>query len=167
LVLGGAASGKSRFAESLATASNLPRSYIATAQAFDDEMRDKIDKHQQGRGNNWLTTEAPLDLCNALASQPKHNIVLIDCLTLWISNLLMAENDLSESGENLLKAITAFGGPVICVSNEVGLGVIPDTPLGRKFREAQGQLNQKIATNANLVVLVTAGIPQAIKGQLP
>lgn len=167
LVLGGAASGKSCFAESLATSSNRPRSYIATAQAFDDEMRDKIAKHQQDRGENWHTTEAPLNLYQALLSQPRNNVVLIDCLTLWLSNLLMAEKNVSENSEKLLNAVTDFGGPVICVSNEVGLGVIPDTPLGRKFRNAQGQLNQEIAAHADLVVLVTAGIPLAIKGTLP
>ena len=167
LVLGGAASGKSRFAESLATASKLPRSYIATAQAFDDEMREKIAKHQQDRGEGWHTTEAPLNLCQALQSQPPNNVVLIDCLTLWLSNLLMAQKNISENSENLLAAVTEFGGPVICVSNETGLGVIPDTPLGRRFRNAQGQLNQDIAARADLVVLVTAGIPLALKGQLP
>lgn len=167
LVLGGAASGKSRFAEALATASNRPRSYIATAQAFDDEMRDKIAQHQQDRGPNWHTTEAPTNLCDALISQPSENIILVDCLTVWLSNLLMAEKNLDKTGENLLKAVKKFGGPVICVSNEVGLGVVPDTPLGRKFRNAQGRLNQEIAAQADLVVLVTAGIPMALKGQLP
>jgi adenosylcobinamide kinase/adenosylcobinamide-phosphate guanylyltransferase len=167
LVLGGAASGKSNFAETLATQSALPRSYIATAQAFDDEMRLKIIKHQTDRGDNWLTSEAPLNLCETLATQPKNNIILVDCLTLWLSNLLIAEKDISTCGENLLTAVTQFGGPVVCVTNEVGLGLVPDTALGRKFREAQGRLNQEIAKNADLVVLVTAGIPQAIKGTLP
>ncbi len=167
LVLGGAASGKSRFAETMATDSTLPRSYIATAQAFDDEMRDKITKHQQDRGDNWRTTEAPLNLCQALLSQPENNVVLIDCLTLWLSNLLIAEENTAKAGENLLKSIAQRTSPVICVSNEVGLGVIPDTPLGRKFRNAQGQLNQEIAARADLVVLVTAGIPLALKGTLP
>jgi len=167
LVLGGAASGKSDFAEILARQSGLPRSYIATAQAFDDEMQKKIAKHQHDRGHDWKTTEAPLELCEALAAQPKGNIVLIDCLTLWLSNLLLADQYITEVNENLLSAVNNFGGPVICVSNEVGLGLVPDTPLGRQFREAQGALNRQIASCADLVVLVTAGIPQAIKGQLP
>jgi len=134
LVLGGAASGKSDFAEMLAHDTGLPRSYIATAQAFDDEMR---------------------------------NVILIDCLTLWLSNLLLADQNITEIHKDLLNATQKIDDPVICVSNEVGLGLVPDTPLGRKFREAQGRLNREIAAKADLVVLVTAGIPQAIKGQLP
>lgn len=167
LVLGGAASGKSDFAEMLARKTKLPRSYIATAQAFDDEMREKIAKHQRDRGDGWHTTEAPIELCSALSSQAKGNVVLIDCLTLWLSNLLLADQNITEVHKNLLNALQKFDGPVICVSNEVGLGLVPDTPLGRKFREAQGRLNREIAAKADLVVLVTAGIPQAIKGQLP
>ena len=167
LVLGGAASGKSDFAETLARSSGLPRSYIATAQAFDDEMRDKIAKHQLDRSSDWLTTEAPFYLCNALTAQPKGNIVLIDCLTIWLSNLLLSDQDITENHKDLLNVLKKHGDPVICVSNEVGLGIVPDTPLGRKFREAQGLLNRQIAAQAELVVLVTAGIPQAIKGQLP
>ncbi|MCP5085455.1 MAG: bifunctional adenosylcobinamide kinase/adenosylcobinamide-phosphate guanylyltransferase [Rhodobacteraceae bacterium] len=167
LVLGGAASGKSDFAEGFVRQTDLPRSYIATAQAFDDEMRDKIAKHQRNRGKGWLTTEAPIDLLPAIAIQPKSNVILIDCLTLWLSNLFLQERNVTSLGEDLLSACSAFGGPVICVSNEVGLGIVPDSALARRFREAQGHLNREVAASADLVVLVTAGIPQALKGELP
>ncbi len=167
LVLGGAASGKSRFSERLVRWSDLPRSYIATAQAFDDEMRDKIIKHQQDRGPDWATTEAPLDLCEAIAKQPKGNVILVDCLTLWLSNLLLKGRCVTDSGTALIAACAEFGGPVVCVSDEVGLGIVPDSALGRRFREAQGRLNQQMAAQAGFVVLVTAGIPQILKGNLP
>ena len=167
LILGGAGSGKSAFAERLVRGANLPRSYIATAQAFDAEMREKIAQHQRDRGSDWATTEAPLELCQAIAKQPDENVILVDCLTLWLSNLLLKERSVTNCGTALLAGCAQTRGPVVCVSNEVGLGIVPETPLGRRFREAQGRLNQQVAARADLVVLVTAGIPQVLKGALP
>ncbi|MCP5075146.1 MAG: bifunctional adenosylcobinamide kinase/adenosylcobinamide-phosphate guanylyltransferase [Rhodobacteraceae bacterium] len=167
LVLGGAASGKSDFAESLARSSGLPRSYIATAQAFDNEMREKIIKHQRNRGTDWTTSEAAIDLCQAITDQPQNNVILVDCLTLWLSNMLLEERDVTNTCTDLLAACADRQRPVVCVSNEVGLGIVPDSALARKFREAQGRLNREIAAKADFVVLVIAGIPQVLKGELP
>jgi len=160
LILGGANSGKSAFAERLTRAAALPKTYVATAQAFDDEMRAKINKHQLDRGDDWDTVEAPTNIADALGA----GVTLVDCLTLWLSNHL-----LTESEPNAAEFITATrtSGPVVCVSNEAGLGVVPDNALARKFRSTQGQLNQDIAAQADLVVLVTAGIPTVLKGTLP
>lgn len=167
LILGGAASGKSNFAEKLVFSTQRPRIYIATAQAFDDEMQAKIARHRDIRGENWTTLETPLDMPGALVNVPSNHIVLVDCLTLWLSNHLLAENPLNQLGNDLLSAIAKTKAPVVLVSNEAGLGVVPDNALARKFRQAQGELNQQMATAADLVVNVTAGIPIAIKGQIP
>jgi adenosylcobinamide kinase/adenosylcobinamide-phosphate guanylyltransferase len=160
LILGGANSGKSAFAEALTRAANMPKTYVATAQAFDDEMRDKIAKHRKDRGADWETVEAPMDIASVLGD----GVTLVDCLTLWLSNHLLAEVDVDTSG--FLKTCDQ-SGPVVCVSNEAGLGVVPDNALARRFRSAQGQLNQDIAAHADLVVLVTAGLPMVLKGHLP
>lgn len=165
-VLGGAASGKSSFAESLLLAHADHPVYIATAQAFDDEMRQKIQRHQAQRTANWTLIEAPLDLPAALgraADAP----VLIDCATLWLSNHLLADSDLSAQTARLCTALTDHPAPVVVVSNEVGQGVVPDTSLGRAFREAQGRLNIALAGQADLVVQVVAGLPNVLKGVLP
>ncbi len=167
LVLGGAASGKSRFAENFVIQSGLPRSYLATAQAFDDEMRDKIKQHQIDRGPNWVTTEVPIDLPNAVMNQPKDNIILIDCLTLWLTNLMLSDADCDKAAQALFSAIETQTTPVIAVSNEVGHSVIPETSLGRRFQRAQGRLNAQVAAQADLVVMVTAGLPHVLKGALP
>jgi adenosylcobinamide kinase/adenosylcobinamide-phosphate guanylyltransferase len=167
LVLGGAASGKSAFAEGLASRSGLPRSYLATAQAFDDEMRTKILKHKADRGPDWTTTEVPIALPEVLKQMPCGNVVLVDCLTLWLTNLMLAENGPTDPAALFLDAASTIQAPIVTVSNEVGHGIIPESRLGRRFQTAQGQLNQKIAAHADLVVLVTAGIPQVLKGQLP
>ena len=167
LVLGGAASGKSDYSEQLVRSSGLDKSYIATAQAFDDEMRVKISKHQKDRGDDWLTTETPIDLPEHVLGQPAGNITLVDCLTLWLSNLMLSDADVSQFTKALLTVIDSRRDPIVFVSNEVGLGVVPDTPLGRQFREHQGRLNRQIAAKSDLVVLVTAGIPQVLKGSDP
>lgn len=167
LVLGGAASGKSDYSEQLVRSCGLDKSYIATAQAFDDEMRRKITKHQEDRGTDWLTTEAPVDLPEQLVKQPEGNVTLVDCLTLWLSNLMLSEADIPEITKALLTSIDSNPDPIVFVSNEVGLGIVPDTPLGRRFREHQGKLNRLIAAKSDLVVLVTAGIPQVLKGSDP
>ena len=167
LVLGGAASGKSARAEALIVASGLSRVYFATAQAFDDEMEDKILRHQEMRGPDWRTVEEPLDIAAALEGVREGEAVLLDCVTLWLSNHLLEESDLEAETERLLAALEACPAPVVVVSNEAGMGVVPDTSLGRRFRNAQGRLNQELAAKADLVMAVMAGLPMVLKGRLP
>lgn len=167
LVLGGVASGKSRFAEALVVRSGRPRTYIATAQPFDREMREKIAEHQRRRGRSWSTIEAPFDLPEALSNVPSEGAVLLDCLTLWLSNHLLRETADEALVEGLLAAIAATPAPIVTVSNDVGTAPVPDNRLGRKFQRLQGALNQRVAEQADLVVTVTAGLPQALKGELP
>ena len=167
LVTGGARSGKSSFAEGLALAANRPKRYIATAQAWDDEMRARIAQHQGQRGIDWLTVEAPLDLAGALSHAQSDEIVLVDCATLWLSNHLLANANLEAEVTALLTAISLCPAPVIAVTNEVGWSIVPDNALARAFRDAQGRLNQKMAAEANLVVAVIAGLPLLLKGVLP
>jgi adenosylcobinamide kinase / adenosylcobinamide-phosphate guanylyltransferase len=167
LVIGGARSGKSAFAERLITTSARPRRYIATAEAWNDEMRDRITRHQTDRGPAWTTVEAPLDLAAALADADPTEAVLIDCATLWLTNHLLADHDLDHATATLLTALDACPAPVVIVSNEVGWGIVPDNALSRRFRDAQGRLNQALAAQAQLVVTVIAGLPLALKGQLP
>ncbi len=160
LILGGANSGKSAFAEKLVCSTGMYKNYIATAQAFDDEMQNKINNHQKDRGNDWNTIESPLEILPL----PQEGIILIDCLTLWLSNNLLANKDINT--ESFINACHD-ANHVVCVSNETGLGVVPDNYLARKFRTAQGQLNQKVAAQSDLVVQVIAGIPLVLKGKLP
>jgi len=167
LVLGGARSGKSAFAERLVTSANRPRTYIATSQPFDSEMEVKIAKHRESRGPDWHTIEAPLDLEQALAGAASNSIVLIDCLTLWLSNQMHAAAEIDAEIDTLLSALKMAPTPVVCVSNEVGMGLVPETKLGRQFRDFQGKLNQQIAEQANLAVFVAAGLPLVLKGALP
>ena len=166
LILGGARSGKSAFAEALTTSANRPRAYIATSQAFDAEMEAKIAKHRQDRGPDWQTIEAPLDMEAALGEVAANSIVLVDCLTLWLSNQMHAKVDIDTEITKLLTTLSTSPNPVICVSNEVGMGLVPDTPLGRQFRDLQGHLNQKVAEQADLAVFVAAGLPLTLKGTL-
>ncbi len=167
LVTGGARSGKSRLAEALVSGSGRTRRYIATAQAWDDEMRDRIALHRADRGTGWITVEAPLDLPAALAEAGPDEAVLVDCATLWLTNHLLAENDLDAAGAGLLAACASCAAPVVIVSNEVGWGIVPENALARRFRDAQGRLNQRIAAEAGLVVGVMAGLPMVLKGGLP
>ncbi len=167
LVIGGARSGKSRFAEGLVTATARPRRYIATAEAWDDEMRARIAQHRADRGAAWTTVEAPLDLAAALAAATPGEAVLIDCATLWLTNHLLADHDLRAEGQRLRDALAACPAPVVIVSNETGWGIVPDNALARRFRDAQGRLNQQLAAQADLVVTVIAGLPLVLKGQLP
>ena len=167
LVIGGARSGKSGLAERLVTGSGRTRRYIATAEAWDDEMRDRITRHRADRGQGWITVEAPLDLTAALAKADPTEVVLVDCATLWLTNHLLAEHDLAAETAALLAALAACAAPVVVVSNEVGWGIVPDNALARAFRDAQGRLNQQIAAEAGLVVGVMAGLPMVLKGRLP
>ena len=173
LVIGGARSGKSALAERLVRAERLGQAktraqvYIATAQAWDDEMRDRIARHREDRGQGWHTVEAPLDLCAALAAVPGDAAVLIDCATLWLSNQMLAGRDIETEATALLSALAACPAPVTIVSNEVGWSIVPENALARRFRDAQGRLNQRLAAHADLVVAVMAGLPMVLKGALP
>lgn len=165
LVLGGARSGKSRYAERIARSSGLARVYLAMAQALDDEMAGRIARHREDRAKDgWRTIEEPIGLPAALARNAAPGvIVLADCLTLWLTNLMLGERDLAASQSALLSVLRGARGPVILVSNEVGLGIVPETPLGRAFRDAQGQLNQAVAAICDDVVFIAAGLPLVLK----
>jgi adenosylcobinamide kinase/adenosylcobinamide-phosphate guanylyltransferase len=165
LIVGGARSGKSRLAEKLAHAAGLPRHYIATAEIWDEEMRARIAQHIADRGGDWVTHEAPRDVAGALGRAD--GVVLIDCATLWLTNVMLGGGDIQAEMAGLLAAIAGHQGPVIVVSNEVGWGIVPDNKLSRDFRDAQGRLNQRLAEAADLVCGVMAGLPMVLKGQLP
>jgi adenosylcobinamide kinase/adenosylcobinamide-phosphate guanylyltransferase len=165
LVLGGARSGKSRYAEQVAMASPPPWIYVATAESFDDEMATRIADHKGRRSQDWQTIDAPLDLAGALAALPRSATVLVDCLTLWLSNLMLAEHDIEAEIRRLEAAMLAHEAPLVLVSNEVGFGIVPDNALARRFRDFQGLLNQRVAARADRVVLVVAGLPMIVKGQ--
>lgn len=166
-VLGGAASGKSVFAETLVIGTARPRVYLATAQAFDAEMTTKIAAHRAQRGSGWITAEEPLDIAPVLARQPADHIVLLDCVTLWLSNVMLAGRDLTAQSDALLAALAACKCPVVVVSNEVGMGVVPDNDMARQFRSAQGRINARLAAQADTAVVVMAGLPLVLKGALP
>jgi adenosylcobinamide kinase / adenosylcobinamide-phosphate guanylyltransferase len=161
-VLGGARSGKSRYAESLVAALPPPLIYVATAEAGDDEMGARIAAHRARRGADWRTIEAPRDLRGALA-ECGNAPALLDCLTLWLSNLMLGKADIEAEIKGLEAAFVAAAAPVVVVANEVGCGIVPEFPLGRKFRDLQGTLNQRIAARADRVVLMVAGLPLLIK----
>lgn len=167
LVIGGARSGKSAFAEHLITATSRPRRYIATAEAWDDEMRERIAQHRQDRGAAWTTVEAPLDLAAALAEARADEAVLVDCATLWLTNHLLADHNLSTEADRLGLALATCKAPVVIVTNETGWGIVPENALARRFRDEQGRLNQRFAAAADLVVTVIAGLPLVLKGTLP
>jgi adenosylcobinamide kinase/adenosylcobinamide-phosphate guanylyltransferase len=164
LVLGGARSGKSRHAEGLVTAAPSPWIYVATAQAFDDEMTTRIAQHRSWRAEGWRTVEAPFDLAGVIAAQADSgHAMLIDCLTLWLSNVMLDGRDVEAACNALVDALATATGPIVVVSNEVGLGIVPDNALARRFRDAQGRLNQEIAARADRVVLMAAGLPLILK----
>lgn len=167
LVLGGARSGKSRYAESMVRASGRSAVFIATAEAGDEEMRERIARHRAERGTAWRTVEAPHDLVDAIGGADASEAILIDCATLWLSNRMLAGADVETDIGILLQAIAIASSPVAIVSNEVGQGVVPESALARRFRDAQGRLNQAIAAEADFVALVVAGLPLALKGNLP
>lgn len=167
LVLGGASSGKSSFAEGLILDCGLAPVYLATAQAWDAEMAAKIAEHRALRAEaRWRTLEEPRDLGPALAGVTKGEAVLVDCATMWLTNVLLAKEDLALAEAQLFAALVACAAPVIVVSNEVGLGIVPDNALARRFRVLQGGLNLRLAQRAGLVVNVMAGLPLVLKGTL-
>lgn len=165
LVLGGARSGKSAFAEGLIDASGLKKAYLATGQVFDSEMESRVDLHKARRGAEWALTEEPLDLAGVLErTAAPDTAVLVDCLTLWVTNLMMAERPVADEMAQLVERIGKLPGTVAFVSNEVGQGIVPDNAMARSFRDHAGRLHQAIAAVAEEVYFVTAGLPLKLKG---
>ncbi len=168
VVIGGAASGKSDYAEKIVRQASDKRLYIATAQAWDDEMRAKITAHQAARAaDGWRTVETPKSPEDALAQMAPNEVALLDCATMWLTNHLLGESDLDHAKASLFKGLTEAKGRLVIVTNEVGAGIVPENALARQFREAQGRLNRDLAERADLVVAVMAGLPLALKGHLP
>jgi adenosylcobinamide kinase/adenosylcobinamide-phosphate guanylyltransferase len=171
LILGGARSGKSRYGLGLAARCPAPRLFVATCEPRDAEMEARIEAHQRERGSDWSTREVPLELADAVSeAQDYYGVILVDCLTMWVSNLLLQEGappgGIQTACERLLETLARTAAPTILVSNEVGWGIVPDNPLARKFRDQAGWLHQRLAQAADLVVLVVAGIPMLIKSEL-
>jgi adenosylcobinamide kinase/adenosylcobinamide-phosphate guanylyltransferase len=164
LVLGGARSGKSRYAEGLVDRHPGRRTYLATAEVLDDEMAARVKTHRDRRDSDWRTVEEPLELAHVLKAETEQGAaVLVDCLTLWLGNLLGKERDVETEIDSLTTALGQFGGPVVFVSNEVGQGIVPDNALARRFRDLAGILHQRLAEKADHVVFVTAGLPMKLK----
>ncbi len=165
LVLGGARSGKSSYAEKMVESSGLKPLYLATGRAFDEEMENRIAVHRGRRGPEWQTVEEPLDLVGALALHAAADrFVLVDCLTLWLTNLMMAERDIARETANLVAMLPSLGGPVVLVSNEVGLGIVPENRMAREFRDHAGRLHQPVAAIVDEVYFMAAGLPLKMKG---
>lgn len=162
-VLGGARSGKSAHAETLIKAHPAPWIYIATAQAYDAEMTERIGLHRARRQAGWETVDAPLDLVGALNAAPAERPVLVDCLTLWLSSHMLAGDDVEAECRRLTDVLSRPRGPWFAVSNEVGLGIVPDNALGRRFRDAAGRLNQDVAAIADTVLFMVAGLPMRVR----
>ena len=163
-VIGGARSGKSAFAQRLAEASGLIPVYVATATAGDAEMARRIDAHRAARGLQWQLAEAPLELTAAILREAQTGrMLLVDCLTLWLSNLMHAGRNLDAEALGLVSALPGLPGQIIFVSNEVGAGIVPDNRLARDFRDAHGRLNQQVAAACDAAVLVVAGLPLTLK----
>ena len=165
LVLGGARSGKSARAEAMVEASGLAPIYLATGRAWDDEMRTRIAAHAARRGPGWRTVEEPVDLVVALRREGAGDrAILVDCLTLWVTNLMLAERGVDGEADALVAALPTLPGETVLVSNEVGLGIVPENAMARAFRDHAGRLHQKIAAVADRVELVAAGLPLVLKG---
>ncbi len=164
LIIGGARSGKSAYAERLIEANATAGLYLATAEAWDDEMKDRIDQHRARRGDFWSTVEEPLDLAAALAAEARpERPILVDCLTLWLSNLVGAERNANLEIGKLCAAIEQLTGPVVLVSNELGMSVVSESALTRRFVDLHGQLNQAVAATAKRALFITAGLPLVLK----
>lgn len=165
LALGGARSGKSAFAERLARGCGVEKVYLATAEPGDAEMAARIARHRETRGADWITVEVPRDLVSQLQIEDRSGrVILVDCLTLWLSNRLLDGADADADAAALCATLARMAARVVLVSNEVGLGLVPDTPLGRAFRDAQGRLNQHVAGVCDLAVFMAAGLPLVLKG---
>lgn len=168
LILGGARSGKSRHAESLALRHKGQPTYIATAEVTDEEMRDRIGHHREGRGGKWRTIEAPIDLVAALnEADGARSFTLVECLTVWINNLMYHDKDVASEVERLRACLAKAKGHVVIVSNEVGLGIVPDNALARCFLDEAGRANQAIGAQADEVVFIAAGLPMILKRPRP
>ena len=173
LILGGARSGKSRLGEAVVedlAAKDLDGRaiYIATAQAYDAEMTQRIATHRERRGDLWRTEEIPLNLAPALLEYfPSDTPILVDCLTLWLSNILLAERDVEAEFADLIDILPQRNAPLVMISNETGLGIVPDNALARRFRDLSGIMNQAIAKAADNVLFVAAGLPLVMKGRNP
>jgi adenosylcobinamide kinase/adenosylcobinamide-phosphate guanylyltransferase len=164
-ILGGARSGKSRFAEQLITDSGLERHYIATGRAWDDEMRARIAAHRDDRGPSWTTHEEPLQLVECLSAvDGEGRAILVDCLTLWVTNLMMGERDMAAESAALAAWLPKARARLVLVSNEVGLGIVPENRMARDFRDHAGRLHQMIAASAADVYFIAAGLPLKMKG---
>jgi len=163
LVVGGARSGKSAFAEKLVTAKAGPWTYVATAEALDEEMAGRIALHRSRRGEGWTTVEASLELADTMRGLPAGRPVLVDCLTVWLSNQMLAGRNAAGAAAELSEVLASRRGPWVVVSNEVGLGIVPDNPLARQFRDLAGRLNQSVAAAADHVYLTVAGLPLEVK----
>lgn len=166
-VLGGAASGKSVFAENLILNSQLTPIYIATSRIWDDETKTRVDLHKSRRDATWTTHEAAFDLGPALKNAAPQHAILIDCATMWLTNHLLEDHALDAAQSALFEALDTCTAPIVIVSNEVGMGIVPDNALSRTFREAQGRLNIALAARADVAVQVVAGLPNVLKGTLP
>jgi adenosylcobinamide kinase / adenosylcobinamide-phosphate guanylyltransferase len=162
LVLGGARSGKSRYAEGLLVPHADKRIYLATAEPGDAEMRARIEDHRRRRGTSWRTVEAPLDIAPIIAGAGE-DAILLDCLTLWLANLISAGRDIAKAESDLRSALSEVRAPIVLVSNEVGLGIVPDNALAREFRDHAGRLNQAMAALADRVFFLAAGLPLTLK----
>lgn len=163
-VVGGAASGKSAFAERLVRGCGKAKIYIATLQPYDQEMQSKIAQHKADRGPDWTTIEAPIDPVAAMRTASSDQVILLDCVTLWLTNVMLAEQDVDVAVGALLHGLADAPCDITVVSNEVGMGIVPDNALSRRFRNAQGRLNQRLAAQADNVITVIAGLPLVLKG---
>ena len=166
LILGGTSSGKSAWAERYVLEQGQKVGYIATAQALDAEMKEKIAQHRGRRGDEWTTREEPLNIISCFDAFPAEKPILLDCATLWLSNLVLAEKNVAAESSAFIDYLHNYTGKLVIVSNETGLSVVPHTRIGRDFQKAQGQLNQQLAALADRVVLIVSGLPLLLKGQL-
>lgn len=167
LILGGARSGKSHHAMRLAEQSRLAPFYVATGWAGDEEMTERIACHKQERLAPWITLEEQIELPRLIDKEARaERILVIDCLTLWLSNLMAAGRDIEQESDRLAASLATAHGPILIVSNEVGLGIVPETALGRHFRDCQGRLNQRMAQLAQSVILIAAGLPLQLKASM-
>jgi len=166
LVLGGASSGKSAWAEQHILELGQNVGYIATAQASDPEMEERIAQHRARRGLEWTTREVPLDIIPCFNTFPADLPILLDCVTLWLSNLMLAKKNIAVEIKALIDYLKNFAGKLVLVSNEIGLSVVPHTKMGRDFQKVQGQINQQLAAVSDRVVFIVAGLPMLLKGQL-
>ena len=169
LVLGGARSGKTAFAERLAMREGQKPAYLATAEALDGEMRERVESHQRGRAGRFETIEEPLALSRAIVeASARHDVILVDCLTLWITNMLMAEVDVAGAVEELAATLLEVrNAKIVLVSNEVGLGIVPDNAMARTFRDLAGSAHQRLAEVCDDVYFIIAGLPMTLKGEAP